>query len=116
MLHGGGYLPTYIGRSDHAWNVREDARGCGEPPSSYLRRIWFDSVVYTPGALAHLVEATGGAGRVVLGTDYPFDMGVHDPVQRLDAATRVPEAERRAIRGANAAALLGGRVAAAYGA
>jgi aminocarboxymuconate-semialdehyde decarboxylase len=102
--HGGGYLPTYIGRSDHAWQVREDARGCAEPPSAYLRRMWFDALVYTPGALRHLVEAVG-ADRVVLGTDHPFDMGVDDPVARLDAAGLAP-ADRAAVAGGNALDLL----------
>ena len=102
--HGGGYLPTYIGRSDHAWQVREDARGCLEPPSAYLRRMWFDALVYTPGALRHLVAAVG-ADRVVLGTDHPFDMGVDDPVARLDAAGLAP-ADRAAVAGGNALDLL----------
>ncbi|MGW7258786.1 amidohydrolase family protein [Streptomyces sp. NPDC054834] len=102
--HGGGYLPTYIGRSDHAWQVRPDARGCAEPPSSYLRRMWFDALVYTPRALRHLVEEVG-ADRVVLGTDHPFDMGVDDPVARLDAAGLDP-ADRAAIAGGNALDLL----------
>ncbi|MEU9453355.1 amidohydrolase family protein [Streptomyces sp. NPDC048277] len=102
--HGGGYLPTYIGRSDHAWAVRPDARGCAEPPSSYLRRMWFDALVYTPRALRHLVEEVG-ADRVVLGTDHPFDMGVTDPVARLDAAGLDPAA-RDAIAGGNALGLL----------
>ncbi|MGW7543771.1 amidohydrolase family protein [Streptomyces sp. NPDC054770] len=102
--HGGGYLPTYIGRSDHAWQVRPDARGCAEPPSSYLRRMWFDALVYTPRALRHLVEEVG-ADRVVLGTDHPFDMGMTDPVARLDAAGLDPAA-RDAIAGGNALDLL----------
>ena len=104
VAHGGGYLPTYIGRSDHAWHARPDARGCAEPPSSYLRRLWFDALVYTPQALRHLVDAVG-ADRVVLGTDYPFDMGVDDPVRRLDAAGFTPYT-RNAIAGANALLLL----------
>jgi len=102
--HGGGYLPTYIGRSDHAWRVRPDARGCANLPSSYLRRIWYDSLVYTAPALEFLV-ATVGADKVVLGTDYPFDMGVTDPLARLDA-TSLPSPTREAIRSANAWALL----------
>ncbi|MGW3103895.1 amidohydrolase family protein [Streptomyces sp. NPDC001100] len=102
--HGGGYLPTYIGRSDHAWRVREDARGCAESPSSYLRRMWFDALVYTPRALRRLVEEVG-ADRVVLGTDHPFDMGVDNPVARLDAAGLDP-ADRAAIAGGNALDLL----------
>lgn len=101
--HGGGYLPTYLGRSDHAWQVRPDARTCAEPPSSYLSRLWFDSLVHTPGALRALVAAVG-ADRVLLGSDYPFDMGVPDPVARLDAAG-LSAAERDAIAGGNAVIL-----------
>jgi aminocarboxymuconate-semialdehyde decarboxylase len=103
--HGGGYLPTYIDRSDHAWRVRPDAHRCAEAPSTYLRRIWYDALVYTPRALEHLVEAVG-ADRVMLGTDYPFDMGVTDPVERVAAAALADRA-REAVLGANAAALLG---------
>ncbi|WP_375424036.1 amidohydrolase family protein [uncultured Friedmanniella sp.] len=102
--HGGGYLPTYIGRSDHAWAARPDAHACAEPPSAYLRRIWFDSLVYTPQALRQLVEAVGAA-QVVLGSDYPFDMGVEDPVDRLLAAG-LDAADEVAVRGGNAARLL----------
>lgn len=83
--HGGGYLPTYLGRSDHAWTVRPEARECAELPSSYLRRLWFDSLVHTPAALRALVDAVG-ADRVALGSDFPFDMGVTDPVERVRAA------------------------------
>jgi aminocarboxymuconate-semialdehyde decarboxylase len=83
--HGGGYLPTYIGRSDHAWHVRPDAQGCREAPSSYLSRIWYDALVYTAPALRHLVAAVG-ADRVLLGSDYPFDMGVTDGVERIRSA------------------------------
>ncbi|GIH95175.1 amidohydrolase family protein [Planobispora siamensis] len=101
--HGGGYLPTYLGRADHGRRVRPEARGCAAPPSAYLERIWFDSLVYEPGALRALVGAAG-ASRVVLGSDYPFDMGVEDPVDRLRAAGFDRET-RDAIRGGNAAAL-----------
>ncbi|SFK09382.1 aminocarboxymuconate-semialdehyde decarboxylase [Amycolatopsis sacchari] len=98
--HGGGYLPTYLGRSDHAWQVRPEARRCAEPPSAYVRRIWFDSLVHTPQALRALVAAVG-ADRVVLGSDHPFDMGVPDPVARLDAAG-LDAADRAAIAGGTA--------------
>lgn len=101
--HGGGYLPTYLGRADHAWQVRPEAHRCAQPPSSYLRRIWFDSLVYTPTGLRHLVEALG-ADRVVLGSDYPFDMGVQDPLERLADAGFDP-ADELAIRGGTAASL-----------
>ncbi|MEU0425221.1 amidohydrolase family protein [Streptomyces canus] len=103
--HGGGYLPTHIGRSDHAWQSRSDAgAGCAHLPSSYLRRIHFDSLVHDPQVLRALIAAVG-ADRVLLGSDFPFDMGTEDPVGALRAA-RLTEADFHAVRGANAAALL----------
>ena len=106
--HGGGYLPTFLGRSDHAWQVRPEAHGCRELPSSYLRRLRFDSLVHTPHALRALVDAAG-ADRVLLGSDFPFDMGVDDPVERVREAA-LPDADARAILSGNAAELLGSRL------
>ncbi|MFF3341361.1 amidohydrolase family protein [Streptomyces flavidovirens] len=102
--HGGGYLPTHIGRSDHAWRARPDARGCAREPSSYLKRLWFDSLVHEPAVLRELIRAAG-PDRVLLGSDFPFDMGTDDPVAALRAAG-LSEADFHAVRGANAAALL----------
>lgn len=103
--HGGGYLPTHIGRSDHAWSARSDAgAGCAHLPSSYLKRLYFDSLVHDPHVLRELVRVAG-ADRVLLGSDYAFDMGTEDPVAALRAA-RLPDPDFHAIRGANAAALL----------
>lgn len=104
VAHGGGYLPTAIGRSDHAWRVRPEARGCAHAPSSYLRKIWFDTVVHDALALRHLVE-NAGASQVVLGSDYPFDMGLDDPIAFVRGAGLPAEVERRILAG-NADALL----------
>ncbi|MDN0200681.1 amidohydrolase family protein [Streptomyces sp. S.PNR 29] len=102
--HGGGYLPTHIGRSDHAWRARPDARGCAREPSSYLKRLYFDSLVHDPHVLRELVRAAG-PDRILLGSDFPFDMGTEDPLGALRAAG-LPEADFHAVRGGNAAALL----------
>ncbi|MFD9540753.1 amidohydrolase family protein [Streptomyces sp. NPDC060022] len=103
--HGGGYLPTHIGRSDHAWTARADAgRSCAHLPSSYLRRLYFDSLVHDPNVLRELIRVAG-ADRVLLGSDFPFDMGTEDPVGALRAAG-LPRADFDAVRGDNAAALL----------
>ncbi|TDD83971.1 amidohydrolase [Saccharopolyspora karakumensis] len=103
--HGGGYLGSYLVRADHAWQVRGDARTTEAPPSELLRRTFVDSLVYTPQQLRHLVDAMG-AGQVTLGSDFPFDMGVEDPVHRVLAAD-LDAATTEAIRGGNAARLLG---------
>ncbi|MDX3129717.1 amidohydrolase family protein [Streptomyces europaeiscabiei] len=103
--HGGGYLPTHIGRSDHAWTARSDAgAGCAHLPSSYLKRIYFDSLVHDPHVLRALIAAAG-ADRVLLGSDFPFDMGTEDPVGALRGA-HLSDADFHAVRGGNAAALL----------
>ncbi|MFE1339773.1 amidohydrolase family protein [Streptomyces sp. NPDC058733] len=103
--HGGGYLPTHIGRSDHAWSARSDAgAGCAHPPSSYLKRLYFDSLVHDPHVLRELVRVAG-ADRVLLGSDFPFDMGAEDPVGALRAA-RLPDHDLHAVSGGNASALL----------
>ncbi|MFJ4208043.1 amidohydrolase family protein [Paenarthrobacter sp. NPDC089675] len=99
--HGGGYLPTTIGRSDHAWKVRPEAQRCAEPPSSYLQRIYFDSLVHNSRELRALVEAAG-PGQVLLGSDYPFDMGSEQPVAEVLAA---------GLAGADGAGILGGNAA-----
>jgi aminocarboxymuconate-semialdehyde decarboxylase len=103
--HGGGYLPTHIGRSDHAWRARPDASaGCAHPPSSYLRRLYFDSLVHDPYVLRELIRVAG-PDRVLLGSDFPFDMGTDDPLAALRAAG-LTDADFHAVRGGNAAALL----------
>jgi aminocarboxymuconate-semialdehyde decarboxylase len=102
--HGGGFFPYGTARQDHAWHARPGDRAASAPPSRALRRLWFDALVYTPEALRHLVSVAG-ADRVVLGTDYPFDMSVTDPLERLDAAGLDP-AEADMVRRGSAAALL----------
>ena len=74
-----------------------------ELPTSYLRRLRFFSLVHTPGALRALVDAAG-ADRVLLGTDYPFDMGVDDPIERVREAG-LADVDERAILAGNAAGL-----------
>jgi aminocarboxymuconate-semialdehyde decarboxylase len=102
--HGGGYLPTHIGRSDHAWRSRPDTHGCAREPSSYLRRFHYDSLVHDPYVLRELVRVAG-ADRVLLGSDFPFDMGTDDPLAALRAAD-LTDHDFHSVRGANAAALL----------
>ena len=106
-VHGGGYLPAYAGRIDHAWGARSDARGSlPKPPSHYLRKLYFDSIVFTPHQLEYLVRVYG-ADHVVMGTDYPFDMADSDPIGHVCAVEGFDEATRAAICGGNAARLLG---------
>lgn len=104
--HGGGYLPYYIGRSDHAFACRPESGQPLRAPSSYLRRIHYDTLVYDALTLEHLI-ARVGATQLVLGTDYPFDMGVREPLGRLDAVAGLSAEARARIAGDNALGLLG---------
>jgi len=106
--HGGGYLPFAIGRSDRAWHVRPEAHRCEHAPSTYLRKLWFDTVVHDPVAIRHLIEVAG-ASKVVLGSDFPFDMGLDDPVALVRGAGLPAELTERILAG-NAAVLLETRV------
>ena len=105
-VHGGGYLPSYSGRIDHAWGARSDCHGTlPKPPTTYLKRVYFDSVVFTPHQLAELVRLYG-ADKILMGTDYPFDMADYDPVEHVCTAGFDP-ASVTAICGGNAQRLLG---------
>jgi aminocarboxymuconate-semialdehyde decarboxylase len=106
VAHGGGYLPAYAGRIDHVAAARPDG---GEViqrmPTTYLKRIYFDSLVYTHHQLDYLVNQHG-ADHILVGTDYPADMGEVDPVGFIEGAPGLNDNERRAILGGNAARLL----------
>ena len=105
-VHGGGYLGAYWGRIDHAWGARSDCRAdLPQPPTSYLRKVYFDTIVFTPGQLRALVE-TFGADRVLMGTDYPFDMMESDPIGHVMSAG-FDDATVAKIVGGNAQRLLG---------
>jgi aminocarboxymuconate-semialdehyde decarboxylase len=107
LSHGGGYLPAYSGRIDHAASARPDC--CvqiKEMPTTYLKRLYFDTLVYTHPQLEYLVRQYG-ADHVLMGTDYPADMGEVDPIGFIEGAAGLNETERAAILGGNAARLLG---------
>jgi aminocarboxymuconate-semialdehyde decarboxylase len=106
LLHGGGYLPFYCSRADHTWEVRPETRERipDRPPSDYMKMLYYDTMVFQPLYLRHLVEVVG-ADRVMLGTDFPFDMGETDPLGLIDATDGLTEDEREGIKGRNAAAL-----------
>lgn len=79
LSHGGGSLPHISGRLRHGFAVRPEARERARDPLGHLRRLFYDTIVFDPLILRHLVEVVG-ASQVVLGTDYPFDMGEETPV------------------------------------
>jgi aminocarboxymuconate-semialdehyde decarboxylase len=106
LSHGGGFLPAYSGRIDHAASARPDTCTClRHMPTTYLKRLYFDTIVYTHHQLHYLVE-NYGADHVLMGTDYPADMGEVDPIGFIENADRLEDSERAAILGRNAARLL----------
>ena len=105
--HGGGYTCFGIGRMDHGWQVRTEARtNIQQPPSAYLRRFYYDCIVYTESALRFLID-TVGADRVVFGTDWPYDMALDWPVSWILAMESLTQAEKEAILWRNLERLLG---------
>jgi len=105
--HGGGYTCYGIGRMDRGWQVRTEARAnISQPPSAYLRRFYYDCIVYTESALRFLID-TVGADRVVFGTDWPYDMALDWPVSWILAMESLTQAEKEAILWRNLERLLG---------
>ena len=107
VVHGGGYLPAYAGRIDHGWRAREDvSEGVRELPGQYLKKFFFDTMVFEPDQLRFLVDKYG-AEHVLLGTDYPYDMGDEDPLALIGSTPGLTQQQVDLIAGGNAARLLG---------
>ncbi|MCZ6765075.1 MAG: amidohydrolase family protein [Alphaproteobacteria bacterium] len=107
IAHGGGFMPAYHGRFDHGQAARPDS-GPGLPhnPSHYLKKLYFDTLVFDPGQLGYLID-TYGPDHVLLGTDYPYDMGEADPNGLVDRVAGLSDDAAAMIKGGNAARLLG---------
>jgi aminocarboxymuconate-semialdehyde decarboxylase len=104
--HGGGFLPSYAGRFDAGCLTFPDrCTPISKKPTEYLKQLFFDNIVFTPEALRHLV-AEVGAGQVVLGTDYPYPW-TSTAVELVLETPGLSDADRAAILGETAAALLG---------
>lgn len=107
VVHGGGYLPAYAGRIDHGWRAREDvSQGVRDLPGNSLRKFYFDTLVFEPDQLKFLVDKYG-ADHVLLGTDYPYDMGDNDPLALVGSTPGLDQRQVDLICGGNAARLLG---------
>lgn len=103
--HAGGYLPSYLSRTEVACEVREEAECMNKKqPSEYLQtQILVDSMVFTEEGLRHLV-AEMGANQVVYGTDRPFNLP--DTLDLILNASYLSNAEKQAILGGNLMKLL----------
>jgi aminocarboxymuconate-semialdehyde decarboxylase len=106
--HGGGFLPSYADRSDHACMVSPP--GCDasiqlkKKPTEYLKQLYFDSLVFSPEAIRHL-QAQVGAEQLVLGSDYPYPWQLK-PVDHIFACDSLNDEQKVAVLGETAAKLL----------
>jgi aminocarboxymuconate-semialdehyde decarboxylase len=104
--HGGGYLPSYAARSDAIGvTFPERVKPLTRRPTEYLKRLYFDSLVFTPEALRHLAAETG-PGQIVMGTDYPYPW-TSAAVSHILETPGFSDEERVAMLGGTAGALLG---------
>jgi len=105
--HGGGFLPSYIGRSDHCHHSNDrDCRGKEQKsPSDYLKQIYFDSLVYNTANLKHLIDESS-VSQIVLGTDYPYGMENRNSIAHVLSVPGLTDEDRQAILGGTLAGLL----------
>lgn len=107
LAHAGGFLPYQLGRLDHGYAVKPEARQhAPRRPGAYFDRLSFDTISHGEPALAYLLHLAGPE-RLLFGTDVPFPMADE---QMLDMLERLPDLDaegRQLIAGGNARRLLG---------
>jgi aminocarboxymuconate-semialdehyde decarboxylase len=104
LPHAGGAFPYLIGRLNHGWKVRQECKTLKKPPVSYLRRFTYDTISHAPESLDYLIKLVG-ADRVMMGSDYCFDMGYDRPIKVI-SALKLNRADKEKILSGNAARLL----------
>lgn len=104
--HGGGFLAHYWARMDHAWGARKDCRTViKKKPSSYLEKIYFDTITHDSEMLGNLIRRFG-ADHVMLGTDYPYDMADDHPLDTIRGVKKLSAPDRKLIEGGNAVKMM----------
>ena len=104
LPHAGGVLPNLIGRLDHGWKVIPEAKKCVQTPSAYLRRFTYDMIAHSKPLMEYVISQVG-VDRIMLGSDYCFDVGYSEPVQVVEEL-RLNSAQRQMILGGTAAKIL----------
>jgi aminocarboxymuconate-semialdehyde decarboxylase len=103
ICHGGGYLPFYAGRADNVALPKPDGRNKSDKrPSDYMRRFYYDSIIFNRDMLQFLVRKVG-AGQIMMATDYPH--GERNPVGFIKRTRGISVADKARILGKNAARL-----------
>jgi aminocarboxymuconate-semialdehyde decarboxylase len=108
MVHGGGFTPYQAGRWIHGWNVRDEGKvNLPNGPAASLDRLYYDTILHSKTNLEFLIGSLG-ASRVVLGSDYPYDMAMLDCVEHVRALD-ISETDRAIVLGQQAEKLLATR-------
>ncbi len=105
-MHGGGYLGGYSGRIDHAWGARSDCQWRSAEAADRISQEASSTMSCSRPANSKLPVATFGAGQIIMGTDYPFDMLEYDPIGHINSVDSFDDATRAALCGGNAKKLL----------
>jgi aminocarboxymuconate-semialdehyde decarboxylase len=109
MVHGGGYMPYQLGRWEKGYRAVPHIAGknISQPPIEFVKRLYYDSLVHIPEALAYLLGLVGPS-QVVLGTDYPYEMAERAPVKFIDSVPGLGVDDRHAILEGNIRRILDG--------
>jgi len=106
FVHGGGFVPWQAGRFSHGWHVRPEPKvHLKHPPDAALETLYFDTILHAKPQLECLVSLAG-AGRVVLGSDYPYDMGTLECARQVRALS-ISDVDKEMILSRGPLALIG---------
>ena len=105
LPHGGGALPFLLGRISHGWSVRPECVHLETDPRQYAGRFFYDTITHDAQSLAFLVEQVG-SDRIMLGSDYCFDMGLEQPRTPVEKLATLGDDDKARILNGNAANLL----------
>src|SRR5262252_1274767 len=106
LVHGGGFLPYQAGRWVHGWHVRGEPKvNVKQSPQPWIDRFYYDTILHARPQLEFLVSSVGSS-RVLLGSDYPYDMGTGECVRQVKALA-IGAADKAKVLCDNAGALLG---------
>jgi len=107
LAHAGGQLPYIIGRIEHGYQVRPECQEkIHKSPMAFFKNFYFDTITHHPDALRYLISLAG-SDHVLLGSDYPYDMGDLDPVRTVTRLSGIKARDRQKIMRENAIALFG---------
>ena len=105
LPHAGGTLPILRGRLDQGFRTRGECKTIPRPPSTYLKRFTYDTISYSEEIMDYLVGLVG-ADRIMMGSDYCFDIAYNDPVSIVNGMKSINDEQRSQILWGNAARLL----------